>query len=195
MVGMELTAQPQGVVGARADARVHRRGRAPEAASRHVRAPSSRPRLEGEAAPGTAKQLEDLWDRHGASVYALACALLGDEAAAARAVTQAMLDLALSPLGESSEDAHRSLVRRVYWRSQEVQVQSSGTPHLPPVMVWLGQLVHLQRACLALCVFGGQTHREAADLLDVPPDTVAELLRAGLREFGLLAAGSTATPA
>ena len=69
------------------------------------------------------------------------------------------------------------------------------SPHLPPVMVWLGQLAHLQRACLALCVFGGLTHREAADLLDVPPSTVAELLTAGLRELGQLAAGGAATSA
>ena len=62
-------------------------------------------------------------------------------------------------------------------------------------MVWLGQLAQLQRACLALCVFGGLTHREAADLLDVPPSTVAELLTAGLRELGRLAAGGTATSA
>ena len=74
-------------------------------------------------------------------------------------------------------------------------MEPSGRPSLPPVMVWLGQLAQLQRACLALCVFGGLTHREAADLLGVPPSTVAELLTAGLRELGHLAAGGAATSA
>jgi DNA-directed RNA polymerase specialized sigma24 family protein len=62
-------------------------------------------------------------------------------------------------------------------------------------MVWLGQLVELQRACLALCVFGGFTHREAAELIGVPPNTVAELLTAGLRELEHLAADGTTASA
>ena len=144
MVGMELT-PPQGVVGARADARVHRRGRAPEAASRHVRAPSSRPRLEGGDRSGDGKAARGPVGPSRSLGLRRACALLGDEAAAARAVTQAMLDLALLPW-RVAEDARRSWCV-AYWRSQEVQVQSSGAPHLPPVMVWLGQLVQLQRAC------------------------------------------------
>ena len=74
-------------------------------------------------------------------------------------------------------------------------MEASGTASLPPLMVWLGQLAQLQRASLALCVFGGLTHREAADLLGVPPSTVAELLTAGLHELGQLAAGGAATSA
>ena len=120
---------------------------------------------------------------------------LGDEAAAVRVVTLAMVDLARSTDAESHEDTLRFLARRVYRHSQEVSVEPSGTTHLPPLMVWLGQLAQLQRACLALCVFGGHTHREAADLLGVPPSTVAELLTAGLRELGHLAAGGAATSA
>ena len=84
----------------------------------------------------------------------------------------------------STEDARRSWARHVYRHSQELAGETSGTPHLPPVMVWLGQLAQLQRACLALCVFGGHTYREAADLLDVPPSTVADLLTAGLQRAG-----------
>ena len=136
-----------------------------------------------------------MWDRHGGSVYALACALLGDEAAAARTVTLAMVDLARSTDGESHQDTLRFLARRVYRHSQEAPVEPSSRPHLPPVMAWLGQLAQLQRACLALCIFGGHTHREAADLLGIPPSSVADLLTAGLRELGRLAAGATATSA
>ena len=165
---MELTAQAPGLVGARARARGRRWG------------------LEE-------RELEDLWDRHGGSAYALACALLGNEVAAAEAVTLAMADLARSIRSASTHEARRCLVRHVYRHAQEPVLETSGAVLLPPVMVWLSQLVRLQRASLALCVFGGLTHREAAALLDVPPSTVSDLLTAGLRELGRLAAGATAT--
>lgn len=143
----------------------------------------------------TPLQLEVLWDRHGRSVYALACALLCDEATAAQAVKLGMTDVARSAGSASTNDARRSWARHVYWRSQELAGETSRTPHLPPAMVWLGQLAQLQRACLALCLFGGHTHREAAGLLGVPPTTVADLLRAGLREVERLSAGGTAANA
>ncbi len=141
------------------------------------------------------RELENLWDRHGASVYALACALLGDEEAATQAVTLGMTDLGRSTDSVSAKDARRSMARHVYWRSQELAGKTRRTVDLPPAMVWLGQLAQLQRACLALCVFGGHTHREAAGLLGVPPMTVAELLTAGLREVGRSATGGAPTSA
>lgn len=104
-----------------------------------------------------------------------------------------MADLARSVRGVSTEEARRRLVRHVYQRTQELDGGTSGTVLLPPVMVWVSRLARLQRASLALCVFGGLTHREAAALLDVPPGTVADLLTAGLRELGRLAAGATMT--
>jgi hypothetical protein len=139
--------------------------------------------------------LEDLWDRHGSSVYALACTLLGDEVAAAQAVLLGMTDLARSSEGPSAEDARRCMARHVYWRSQELVGQTSRTLRLPPAMVRLGELAQLQRASLALCIFGGHTHREAADLLGVTPMTVAELLTAGLKEVGRLATDGAPTSA
>lgn len=167
---MELTARPRGL----------------------VQAPV-RTRAEASAAAPVTPQLEDLWDRHAGCLYSLACALLGDEAAAVRAVTLAMVDLARTPPRDWPEDVPRHVAARVYWRSRDVAVEPSGLSHLPPVMTWLAQLAQLQRACLALCAFGGHTQREAADLLDVPPATVAELLTAGLRELGHLASEGTAT--
>jgi hypothetical protein len=134
-----------------------------------------------------------MWDRHGGSAYALACALLGDEVAAAEAVRLAMADLAHSDRGVSTEEARRCLARHVYRHAQEPAGETSGAVRLPPVMVWVSQLARLQRASLALCVFSGLTHREAAALLDVPPRTVADLLTAGLRELGRLSAAGTAT--
>jgi len=141
----------------------------------------------------TAQSLTDLWDRHGSSAYSLACALLGDDAAASLAVTRAMGDLAHSPDDASAEDAQRLLARRVYARCQGLAGDTPRTLLLPPMMVWLGELAQLQRACLALCVFGGHTHREAADLLGAPALTVAALLTSGLQELGRLSAGGTAT--
>jgi len=105
-----------------------------------------------------------------------------------------MTDLARSD-GSASTNARRSWARHVYWRSQELAGQTSRTPHLPPAMVWLSQLAQLQRACLALCLLGGHSHREAAGLLSVPPMTVADLVTAGLREVERLAAGGTAATA
>ena len=188
---MELTAQTPGLVGARARGRGRRWGRAAEAESRRVQTAS---RAGTESAPAgavTRRELEDLWDRHGGSAYALACALLGNEVAAAEAVRLAMADLARSIRGVSTEEARRCLVRHVYRHTQELVGHTPSTTQLPPVIVWVSQLARLQRASLGLCYFGGLTHREAAALLGVPPGTVADLLNAGLRELGRLAARGT----
>ena len=140
------------------------------------------------AAPHSAPPLAELWDRHARSVYSLACTLLGDEAAASRAVMLGVTDLARTGRLVSAEDALRLMARHVFWRSRELADETPRSRDLSPAMVWLGRLAHLQRASLALCVFGGHTHREAAGLLDVPPATVAELLTSGLRELGRMAA-------
>jgi hypothetical protein len=190
---MELATQTPGLVGARTDARGYGSGRHSGPDSLPLLAPAPEPRSAVEDETSSAPDLEQVWDRDGASVYKLACALLGDEAAAVRVATLAMVDLALSTDGDAHENTLRFLTGRVYRHSQEVAVEPSGGANLPPVMVWLGQLAQLQRACLALCVFGRHTHREAADLLDVPPSKVAKLLTAGLRELGQMATGGAAT--
>ena len=136
----------------------------------------------------TEAQAEDLWERHGRSAYAIACVLLGDAAAAARAIELVMADLAQSAVLESARDARRSMARHVYRRSQELSADTSRTLRMPPAMVWINQLGQLQRACLALCLFGGHTHREAAALLGVAPTTAAALLTSGLTELGRTAA-------
>ena len=128
---MELATQTPGLVGARIDARGRGRGGSLELSPAACRPRPREPRSEGEADASTAPDLEKVWDRHGGSVYALACALLGDEAAAVRVVTLAMVDLALSTDGESHEDTLRFLARRVYRHSQEVPVEPSGGPTCP----------------------------------------------------------------
>jgi DNA-directed RNA polymerase specialized sigma24 family protein len=122
-------------------------------------------------------------------------ALVGDETAAAQAVALGMADLARSTDTVSTTDARRSWARHVYWRSQELTGEPSSTPHLPPAMVWLIHVAPLQRACVALCVFGGHTRGEAAELLGVPPATVANLLTTGLRELARSAVRPTAASA
>jgi DNA-directed RNA polymerase specialized sigma24 family protein len=190
---MELAARAKGGLDVRRDARVPRRGHVTGARFGRGRARATAAHTSCEIDAGTTPRLEDLWVVHGERLYRLACALLGDEAAAVQTVTRAMVDLARMPVGEWPEDLRRYLAGRVYWRSAEVSSQPPDLSRLPPVMTWLAQLAQLQRACLALCVFGDLTHREAADLLHVAPTTVAELLTAGLRELRHLAAGGPTT--
>lgn len=157
------------------------RGAAQAAARTSVAAPTTD--------PGAARQqAEDLWDRHGRTAYALASALLGDEAAAMRAVALGMADFARSDVSSTASEARRSLARHVYWRSTDLTPDPSGMSELPPAMVWLAGLAQLQRACLAMCVFGGHSHQQAAALLNVPPLTVARLLTSGLQELSRLSA-------
>ena len=141
--------------------------------------------------PRATQQGEELWERHGRAAYALACVLLGDERAVTQTVTLAMTDLARSSVGASAGDDRRSLARHLYWRSEELASETTRTLQLPPAMVWIGQLAQLQRTCLALCLFGGHTHREAAALVGLPPLAVASLLTSGLKELGQLAGGET----
>lgn len=143
------------------------------------RSPRLRAVADTDLSPGT-RDLENLWDRHGASVYTLAYALLGNEAAAARAMRLGMNDLACAADCCTAGDSHRSWAHHVYLRSQELLAEASSTPEPSPAPQWLGHLAQVQRACLALCLFGGHTYREVASLLDLQPMAVADLLNAGL---------------
>ncbi len=129
-------------------------------------------------------EAERLWDDHGAAAYTLACALLGDEAAAGRAVALGMTDFVRSHVDSSGADTRRSVARHVYRRCADLASETPGTTGLSPTMVWIAQLARAQRACLALCVFGGLTYRDAADLLDVAPVTAARMLASVLTDLG-----------
>ncbi|WP_426246732.1 sigma factor-like helix-turn-helix DNA-binding protein [Nocardioides sp. LHG3406-4] len=123
----------------------------------------------------------------------MALALLGDEETAMRAVALAMTDLARSDISTAPDEARRSLARHVYRRSTELGADTPSMLRPLPAMTWLAQLAQLQRACLALCVFGGHSYQQAADLLGVPGETVAQMLTSGLRELGRLSKGRVAT--
>jgi hypothetical protein len=146
----------------------------------------------GAGSAGSADEVEDLWDRHGRTAYALASALLGNDAAA-EAVGLAISDLAGSVRGAEQEHARQDLARQVYRRAQALAGRTSDAVGLPPIIAWVRGLDRLQRESFALCAYGGLTHREAAALLEVPPSTVADLLRASLRELRHVIAGPAAT--
>lgn len=142
----------------------------------------------------TTRDLEGLWDRHGASVYTLAHALLGDETAAAQAMRLGMSDLDAAEVSGSTAESHRAWAHHVYVRSQELAAQPPSTAPTPAPQ-WLGHLAQVQRACVALCLFGGHTYREVASLLDLQPMTVAEMLTTGLGDGARRAAGGSASTA
>lgn len=129
---------------------------------------------------------EVLWNSHGQSVYSLAHALLGDETAAMRAVALGMVDFVRRDISTRGEDTGRTLARLVYLRSTELMNEASTSTDLTPVLRWLAQLAQLQRASLALCVFGGHTYGDAAKVLGIAPLTVAQLLTSGLNDLSRL---------
>ena len=116
-----------------------------------------------------AVMLEDLWDRRSGAVYTLACALVGDEAAAGRAMRLGLADLTHTGDSDWADDAHRQWAHHVYLRSQQVGGSATADPEASKP-TWLGHLAPIHRACVALCLFGGHTYRDVASLLDVPPE-------------------------
>ena len=135
---------------------------------------------------------EQLWDRHGTQLFALASTLLGEERAAVRAVTLGMTDL-YTPVDADPDSAVdeslQTAARCVYGRCHAILAESSTRRSTTvPLMVLLGELAENQRGVLALCVFGGHDYREAAHLLDLPPAAAASLLTSALQELGALAA-------
>lgn len=159
---------------------------APALTATTVRTPAkwwTRDRRDAAPAPADTVWAEDLWNAHGQYVYSMACALLGDETAALQAVIFGMVDLHRSDVTTSAEDTTAALARSVYRRSTQLAVETPVSTALPPAMAWLSQLARAQRAALALCAFGGLSHTDAAELLDLEPPTVAGLLTSGLDDL------------
>ena len=128
-------------------------------------------------------EAERLWRDHGRAAYSLACALLGDEAVAKRAVVLGMTDFARSHVGASGAGTRRSLARHVYRRSTELASATTRASALSPTMAGITQLARIQRACLALCAFGGHSYADAAELVDIAPLTAAQLVTSGLYDL------------
>lgn len=141
---------------------------------------------------------EAVWDLFGSRLWALACVVVGEEPVAASAVALAMGDL-FSPAGAAQHQAAHTLLpaaaRAVHARARELgghegHDRAPGDPALPPLMTWTARLADLQRSVLALCCFGGHSYRMAAEVLAVPPATVAALLTSALMELERPAEGT-----
>ena len=132
---------------------------------------------------------DQVWARHGTALYSLACAIAGNHAGAQRAISTGMtnyLDLAEDRPGPESNEAIHALAPFV-WLAHQRRVQDHARHRavhlLPPLMDRLRELALLQRASIALWVFGGLDRREVADLLGQSPTAIATLLRCGLRDL------------
>lgn len=152
------------------------------------------------AGPAAGIGPEQFWDLHGTLLFSLACALLGDEAAALRAVSLGMVDLYSWSDAQADESPEVTLAAgagcvytRCYAGLSEPLLGRSMT--VPPLMFWLGELARGQRAALALCVFGGHTYQQAATRLDIPAEDAANLLRSGLHDLCRLAASGSESSA
>lgn len=89
---------------------------------------------------------ECAWEHHGAAVWKLACAVLGDEPAARQAVALGMVDLysqagALEPVADTVlPDAARCV-----YRHGERIGSVARTMTVPQIVAWLGQMDDPQR--------------------------------------------------
>ena len=111
----------------------------------------------------------ELFERHGAALFALAMLLLGDTHGAEVLAADAILDACSGPAHVAQGADRWELARYVYVRfARSVEQPPAGQPSS-------------QDVALAMGVFGGHTYREIADLMGLAPREVAELLTAGLR--------------
>lgn len=141
--------------------------------------------------PRTARGLElspeQFWDLHGAALFALAVAVLGNQEGALNAVRLAMVDLYTGnlPSDEPSSETLRRAAGHVYHRCEGGLTSPTAEPAAGahPGVVRLGELAAAQRAAVALCVYGAHTYQLAAARLGLPAEVVADLLNAGLREL------------
>lgn len=132
------------------------------------------------AAPPERTDLEEVWHRHGAALFALTMVLFEDVDDAESVVTQAFLDactpddIAISPV------SRRELARYVYvlWvrRTAAAQVIAGQPSLVAPATT----LVHRQRIAIALAMFGEHTYTEIAALMELPAPDIASLMRSGL---------------
>jgi DNA-directed RNA polymerase specialized sigma24 family protein len=143
---------------------------------------------------------DQLWARHGTTLYSLACAMTGRHADAHRAITAGMtsyLRRARDRPGPESAEAIHTLAPFV-WRGHQRRIQDQArcrvVHRLPPLMDRLRELALLQRTSIALWDFGGLSRRELADLLGQSPAAIGALPRSGLRDLDDTTALASASP-
>lgn len=128
--------------------------------------------------------VEELWDAHGRSLFALARTLLGDESAARRAVTSAITTLYEDHGGPEPASALRTSARYVFAHSEAMRTRSALVTFEPVGTSSTSALRRMalnQRRMLALCIYGGHTYRDAAAAMGISEDTAAQLITAALK--------------
>ena len=154
--------------------------------SRHARAFRDLAAEGPRTARGPELSPEQFWDLHGAALFALAVALLGDREKALKAVCLAMVDLYADdiPGDDPSSETLQRAAGHVYHRCEgDLTSPTAGPADAHPSVVRLGELAAAQRAAVALCMYGAHTYQLAAARLGLPAEVVADLLNAGLREL------------
>lgn len=145
---------------------------------------------------GDASAPAKVCDRHGAALFSLACAVLGDHEDAEAVVVDVVVAACSKPgTARPDRSLRHELARLTYLRSAELGAGDEVRP------VWLtdpaepgwGSVAELmtevrvaagqQRTALALIRFGDHTYREVAELLGLPVMTVAALLCSALHDL------------
>ena len=127
--------------------------------------------------------VEDVWELHGAALYALARVILNDAHDAERVVAQAILD-ACKPDHAAVDVDRRTLARYVLvlWARRRAELggeQDIESTDLSGVAVMSG-LSYAERSAVAWGLLGAHTYTEIASFVGLPPREVAELMRSGL---------------
>lgn len=140
-----------------------------------------------------ASAVEDVWQRHGQALFALALVVCDDAETAESVVLQAILDACTPADIAVGAVGRQELARYVYvlWQRrcdeppkavdpQRCEASGAGTS---PSAAGAG-LSRQQRSAIALALFGDHSYREAASLMGLAPSAVAELMRTGLIAAG-----------
>ena len=124
----------------------------------------------------TSEQHLQVLDRHGTDLHAVATVLTSDPELAQQLVVLAVR----TSLPDDGLDRLSGTVVRAWLDGHPEQLETI-TPAVPTPLSRLHEMPAHQRASLALCRFGGHTYRQAADVLELPADQVADLLTTSLR--------------
>lgn len=138
------------------------------------------------------------YDHHGTSMFCLAMVVTGRAAEAEMAVVDAISEArgrSSCTRADDHDSLRHELARLTYWRC--IRGRGPGTMDYVPSAPTVGfdhrsgalateslrTLPVQERAAIALCLYGEHTYQEAADLVALPPTTVAGLLSVGLRRL------------
>lgn len=142
------------------------------------------------AAKLEARRAVKLYDRHGTALHTVANVLIGDQVRAEALVVEAII--AQSATRIADRDDRRSSLRQLAagayaaWSRHPSLAGISLPPATAPrsSIATVYRLPDDQRVAVALCAFGGHTHRQAAAVLGLPAGRVADLLREALLTLG-----------